>query len=220
MSEIYLIRHAESAANTGLATASSVDIPLTDRGREQAETLAQNFLAAKIIPTMILVSPYYRTFATATPLIRAMDPPAPVVIRDSFREISYLAPQPNSTWEQRAAARESFWTGAQTDFDFHFGGESLNDFFARAKISCDFLTSLAGVNPNLRINPESRILAFSHEMLISALIAIAKNISRDQFLRELTVNRLPKPRIKNTQVAKLVLADSTLEIVNENLFGI
>jgi broad specificity phosphatase PhoE len=64
--KILLIRHAESAANAGLATVSPDSIPLTEKGIEQARLLA-NFLADA--PALIVVSPFLRARQTAAPLI-------------------------------------------------------------------------------------------------------------------------------------------------------
>lgn len=46
MKRLRLIRHAESAANAGLATTAPNSIPLTENGQLQARTLADSITSA------------------------------------------------------------------------------------------------------------------------------------------------------------------------------
>lgn len=64
MKRVRLIRHAESAANAGLATTALDSIPLTEKGQLQARTLAKSFTSA---PYLIISSPFERVVATALP---------------------------------------------------------------------------------------------------------------------------------------------------------
>lgn len=64
MAKIYLVRHAESIANTqGIYQGVSYDTTLSPLGKKQAEALATRFKDIKI--GNILASPLKRTFATA-----------------------------------------------------------------------------------------------------------------------------------------------------------
>jgi broad specificity phosphatase PhoE len=65
MKEIWLIRHAESAANAGAVTSSPETIPLTEKGLQQARRVAAWFDKQ---PDIIAVSRYMRTQQTATPI--------------------------------------------------------------------------------------------------------------------------------------------------------
>jgi broad specificity phosphatase PhoE len=46
MKLVRLIRHAESAANAGLATTAPDSIPLTEKGQLQARAFADSFMSA------------------------------------------------------------------------------------------------------------------------------------------------------------------------------
>jgi len=213
MSEIYLIRHGESAANIGNATASNELTPLTDRGHAQAEKLARDFRSANLRPDAIVVSPLARALATAAPFLS--DNISVTICRD-FREFSYLASMPHSTYAERANARNHFWSHAIDNFDFRdaASSESLNDFYTRAQTALDFLTHFA---PGCR---KLTVFVFSHEMFIAALLSIIQQIPRQQFLHKLAAARQAEPPIKHTQVAKLILANSTLKIIDKNLFDV
>jgi broad specificity phosphatase PhoE len=210
MSNIYLTRHGESAANIGRATASSASIPLTDRGHEQSELLAQRFSSAGITPTHIVVSPFQRARATAAPLLLShnMEP----IVLDSLREIGYLAHVPDSTWEDRAAMRDTFWTNAMNDFDYRQGGETLHEFYGRARDSMAWLTRLAQETSG------AEIVVVSHETTIAAMLSLARGVKREQFLRQLATDRIVTPPINNTQTAKLAVAETALRVVSDNLF--
>jgi broad specificity phosphatase PhoE len=63
---ILLIRHAESGANAGLATASLDSMPLTEKGTEQAQLLDRYLTDTTALK---VVSPFLRAGQTAAPLI-------------------------------------------------------------------------------------------------------------------------------------------------------
>ncbi|WP_414908320.1 phosphoglycerate mutase family protein [Pseudomonas sp. IT-P253] len=64
MKRVRLIRHAESAANAGLATTAPDSIPLTEKGQLQARAFAESITSA---PDLIISSPFERAIATALP---------------------------------------------------------------------------------------------------------------------------------------------------------
>ena len=64
MKLVRLIRHAESAANAGLATTAPDSIPLTEKGQLQARAIADSITSA---PDLIISSPFERAIATALP---------------------------------------------------------------------------------------------------------------------------------------------------------
>lgn len=65
--KVVLIRHGESEANVGLPTSDPASIPLTEKGRQQAEQIAEKLT---ITPDLIIVSPYLRARQTAEPTIK------------------------------------------------------------------------------------------------------------------------------------------------------
>ena len=104
----WLIRHGESVANAGGAVSSFSEIPLTARGRQQAELFAARFdeLSADP-PTLIVQSPYLRARQTAEPLIRRF---AGVPVETwPVQEFTYL--DPAATNGLNEAGRMPFYAG-------------------------------------------------------------------------------------------------------------
>src|SRR4051812_32723762 len=64
MKTIYFVRHGESESNVGERYADDETAPLTEKGRSQAEALAER--CAKLPIEAILASPLERTRETAT----------------------------------------------------------------------------------------------------------------------------------------------------------
>ena len=65
MSKIYFVRHGESEWNVADKICGQTDIPLTQRGHEQAVMTGESFVARKIKADMILYSPLLRAADTA-----------------------------------------------------------------------------------------------------------------------------------------------------------
>ena len=65
MSKLYYVRHGQSEWNVENKICGSTDVPLTDKGRQQAKESAQNILDAGIKADMILSSPLSRALETA-----------------------------------------------------------------------------------------------------------------------------------------------------------
>src|SRR5690606_16323945 len=81
-----LVRHGESVANAGgVPTTDYAAIPLTDRGRAQAEAVAA---ACREEPGWIGLSPYLRALQTAAPLL-ARYPESPALDLP-IHEFTYL----------------------------------------------------------------------------------------------------------------------------------
>lgn len=81
------IRHGESAANAGGASSDPALIALTERGKAQAQAIAQSFEAA---PELIVMSPFIRAQDTAAPTLRKF-PGVPVEVWP-VEEFTYLSP--------------------------------------------------------------------------------------------------------------------------------
>src|SRR5215470_7931926 len=83
----WLIRHAESEGNAGLATSRPDTIPITGKGIEQASYLADSFSRA---PALIVTSPYIRTQQSAKPTIQRF----PTARQEQWevQEFTYLSP--------------------------------------------------------------------------------------------------------------------------------
>jgi probable phosphoglycerate mutase len=84
VAKVWLIRHAQSEANAGGASADPAGIPLTELGRRQAERIAE----ALDPPALIVTSPFLRARQTAEPTI-ARFPDTPCE-RWPVQEFTYL----------------------------------------------------------------------------------------------------------------------------------
>ncbi len=92
MTQLYLIRHGESEANRRHAFLGHVDLPLTDRGREQAAATAEHL--AGVGADVIYASDLARAFGTAE--ATAMRLGLPIKATEGLREIRA------GLWENRA----------------------------------------------------------------------------------------------------------------------
>lgn len=125
---LLLLRHGQSAANAGLATASPADISLTVLGRRQAEEAAARIDA---VPALLIVSPFSRARATAAPLL-ARYPGVPVETWP-IEEFTYLDTRrcANTTAAERKPMVEAYWARADPTYVDGPGAESFAAFVAR-----------------------------------------------------------------------------------------
>lgn len=156
MKKIYIIRHAESASNAGEKTDDHHSIPLTAKGRTQAQELAET-LAIK--PDLIVISPYSRTRETAMPFI-AKHADVPVETWD-VHEFTYLEPAlyNGTTKYERDTPARIYWEESHITYKAHPESESFYEFTKRIE---QFLQ-------NLQARKEETIIIFSHGRFIYAL---------------------------------------------------
>lgn len=83
--KLYVARHGETAWNNAYLVCGSTDLPLTERGMEQAQTLAE-LVKGKGIQA-IVASPMIRAMQTAQPAAHALN--LPVETEPGFREQDY-----------------------------------------------------------------------------------------------------------------------------------
>lgn len=106
MKVVRLIRHAESAANAGLATTAPDSIQLTEKGQLQARAFADSITSA---PDLIISSPFERAIATALPTAERF----PNVLFELWpvEEFTYLSPNrfAGTTQADRKPHAESYW---------------------------------------------------------------------------------------------------------------
>ncbi len=133
MKQIYLIRHAQSAANAGkysdTVTHANADIPITELGQKQAEILA-NWLAEHVENVKeIFISPYLRTQQPAMPYAQMMQM-SPTVLPD-LHEFNYLsfAHIDGKAFAELRELSEQYWV--RNDVDFRDGDDcdSFASFF-------------------------------------------------------------------------------------------
>lgn len=152
MGRLILIRHAESEGNRDGCFTPHPEIPLTGRGREQAEVAAA-VLAQRFAPSRIVSSPFLRARQTAE--ILAVGLGLPVEIAADLRERSYgeLAGSPYTT-PRIGYDPTSYWTWRPP------GGETLDEVLRRAGAVLDGLVAAA---------PDAEIIVVSHGAVMMAL---------------------------------------------------
>jgi len=156
---LWLVRHGESAANAGAVTSDAVTIPLTDRGRRQADAVAA---ACPAPPAWIGLSAYLRARHTATPLLARF--PASPIEELAVHEFTYLAAKRCANMD--AAARQplvdEYWARLAPDYCDGIGAETFIELCGRAR---SFLT-LASLRPGLGV-------VFTHGHFIRAVLVAA-----------------------------------------------
>lgn len=153
-----LIRHGESISNHGLPSLDPKTIPLTNKGRKQANKIARSLESQR--PDLIVISSYLRSQETAQPTIEAF-PNVPVVKDWLVHEFTYLEGWKGeySTIEDRKPIVNLFWQ-ISDPFIPDPGAESFQQFIER----------VWEVKERLETPPyrEKTIAIFSHQQFIAA----------------------------------------------------
>lgn len=150
------IRHGESMANIGQWDGGFAEIPLTNLGEKQAETIADKW---DFTPDLIVVSPYLRTQQTAAPTISRF--PSVTVETWPIHEFTFWDPAywnagPDETYEMV----ERFWRDADPDYRHAEGTESFRDLLQRTEAALARLADRPGLD---------RVLLFTHGHFMQAL---------------------------------------------------
>jgi probable phosphoglycerate mutase len=197
MPAVCFIRHAESEANIGQATAHPATIKLTPKGIEQAHSIAAFF---KRSPDLIITSPYERTRETAQPTLRRFS-----TVRHeewSVEEFTYLSPLDTLTTPlDRKPKADAFW---QRQDPFYVDGKGTESFTA-------FIVRVQTIVKRLRETKELSVVVFSHEQFILAIqwLFLKSKLEPDsivcsdgmkQFKDYLTMFRLPNGAILPMQL--------------------
>jgi broad specificity phosphatase PhoE len=124
---VYMVRHAESVSNIGLASSDPATIGLTSRGLAQAKQLARDWPEA---PDLIVVSPYVRAQQTAVPLrerfshVQTETWPVQEFTFFNLRNAAAI------TGEQRIPLVKAYWERCDPN-EKHAEAESFAEFWAR-----------------------------------------------------------------------------------------
>ncbi len=127
---LLLIRHGETAHNAGQIALGREDVPLNERGVEQADLLGASFASEPI--TAIYSSPLQRATATAAPLAKSVD--LTVEIEDGLIEMD-VGEVENQTFAELAERYPDFlkeWRSERVADLCMPGGESLRQVQERA----------------------------------------------------------------------------------------
>jgi broad specificity phosphatase PhoE len=128
--KLFLVRHGESASNAGLVTEGPVENPITEKGRGEAQTLA-NLWGGR--PDLIVTSPFIRTQQTSEPL-RALHPEVPHE-EWAVQEFTQLAPcrYKGTTHADRGPRVREYWERNDALYNDGAGAESFKDFRHRVE---------------------------------------------------------------------------------------
>jgi len=153
MGRLLLVRHAESEGNRDRVFTPHPGIPLTERGRAQAQAAAE-WLAAHCAPVGIVTSPYTRAQQTADILAAALR--LRPRVEEDLRERSYggLAGRPYDV-VRGLVDPVAYWEWCPPD-----GGETLVQVAARAGAVLDRLVAEA---------PGDDVIVVSHGAVMMGL---------------------------------------------------
>jgi len=165
---VLLLRHAETAAPDRFHGAES-DVPLGDRGRQQAEAAAPAI--ASLAPTALYCSPMLRARQTAEPILKACN--LTPTIEEGLREIAY------GSWEGRKEVEVAQSEPAAFDAWRHDpalvsppGGESAYAIAARA---------LPVIGRIRAAHPTGHVVVVSHKATIRVITCALLEIPLGRF---------------------------------------
>lgn len=159
MKKIYLIRHAQSESNAGLALRPNHEINLTEFGNTQAVALADwlNENISKI--DGVFISAYARTHQTALPFLQKTGMTAQIL--DDLHEFNYLDFERIKNMElgELRQLAEDFWTQGN-DYQDSDLTDSFDNFIGRVK----------NVRQAFDVLPNGIYIVFTHGMWIGMLM--------------------------------------------------
>lgn len=158
MTEIVLVRHGESTWHHENRYAGRTDVPLTDRGRRQAELLGQWAAGAGL--TAVYTSPLGRCRETGAPAAAATGL-APVA-DDRLIELDFGAGEGLTAAEMTARFPEARTAFEADPVDAHLPGGEHPAHAADRAAGC--LAELAGAQP------DGRVLVVGHSTLTRLLL--------------------------------------------------
>lgn len=165
MQEIYFIRHGESEWNVADRICGRTDIPLTERGREQARVAGEDVLRRGIHADRILYSPLSRAAETAMIISQVTGIPAveePRLIEQHFGRWEGTSPRNAPAFQQ---AKQQFVTSYE-------GGESMLHLAHRIYSLLDELLAA----------PETCILV-AHNGIARVIQSYFHDMTNDEFAR-------------------------------------
>ncbi len=160
---IYTIRHGESYSNTGGTVMSYTDMPLTDKGKEQARRAGRSLREAlqTDAPMYAFCSDLMRTQQTAEAFLEQIDRKPEVVVKADLTEMNQ-GDLEGMTWAERMAKYSHIKTDVALSEVELPGGESFQDVKKR---------SLRFAEENLsNLEDNAVVLIFSHGLALRIFI--------------------------------------------------
>ncbi len=198
MVRLALVRHSETIWNAENRYAGSTDIPLSPRGQEQAEQLANWASSADL--AAVWVSPFLRARQTAAPSERVTGLAARVDSR--LREIHFGQGEGLTNEEIRQSFPQAFAAFQSDPFAHHLpGGEDPRDVAQRA-IEC--------FKEIERAYPRGRVLVVTHNTLIRIALCQLLSVPLSKY-------RSAFPTIDNGALCEICLQDDEVSLLKFNL---
>lgn len=162
---VWYIRHGESRGNAGLRTATPDGTELTERGRRQAEHIADYIAGAPLSPDLVITSSYVRTKQTAAATLARFS--AANHEEWNLHEFTFLEPSDyfNSTMAERRPAVARYWERADPAYRDGPNAESFQDFMTRVQSGLE----------DVRRRREQFTTIFSHGFVIRAVLWLLLN---------------------------------------------
>jgi len=196
---IYFIRHGESVANAGGRWEGKYqDIPLTERGKSQAQRSSEYFT---ISPDLITYTAYYRTFETAKPLLEKF-PTVPTEILP-VQEFTYLNTEiyAKTTVQERRERATQYWKNNDPSHNDGGWAESFLDCMTRTKKTLNFLAE----------KKEKTIVVYTHGQVLQIIKALLhpkiKQESPEYIMRFFREWELANP-VKNAEILRATIDDN------------
>lgn len=192
MSKILMIRHGESFANAGgRADTPPNDIPLTEKGLEQAQLLADSLTDR---PDLIVTSSYIRTQQTAAPTIKKF-PDVPVEVWPVF-EFTFLDAVKcrNTSARERLPMVKEYFRRRDPAYRDAPSCDSFNDFVDR---SLEFINRARSMRDKL-------VYVFTHSQFMALTMYLATHGDQDRVvLMDTFRDELRQITIRNCEVLEL-----------------
>jgi broad specificity phosphatase PhoE len=187
-SSLWLVRHGESGGNVArdLAEAQGLDditidarrdcdVPLSDRGREQAQALGEWMAEEHERPTAILTSPYLRARHTAEIVAGEAGLSVPVRVDERLREREFgvLDRLTRRGIERRFPEQATLRKALGKFYHRPPGGESWCDVILRLRSVVDTLT---------REHHGQRVLLVCHSVVVLCFRYLLEQMTEEQIL--------------------------------------
>ena len=175
MTEIYILRHAQTDSNLRNACIGSTDIPLNDTGKSQANGVCERL--SEIEFDVIYTSPLSRAIDTITPYVKA-HPRVKLNMSYAFSERDF------GLWEdmtfdeikQKAPLLYDEWQKEPVSFKMP-EGESMDDVRARVD---------SAISKILSVHKDKKVLIVTHLLTgrntIASLLGIPNNLEKSFFI--------------------------------------
>ncbi len=195
MGEILVIRHGETAWNREEVFRGRADVPLSERGREQARLLAE---AVREQPVRaVYSSPLARARETAAPLAEALG--LEVTLDNRLIDMSFgeWEGRPRAEVEKEESGLYQTWLTEPARFRAP-GGESLSDVLARAWPALEEIAAR---------HAEAAAAVVSHRVVCKLLLCAALGVGEASFWRV---------RVDTASVSTLSAADGGWVVARVN----